>query len=89
MFEIAILILFFSNNILKFNYCVNFYNCPCNFLNKQSVLHVEVNNVSLKYLTEIQESDHSLPGNEISERKISYDFEDQGVASYDVKVSKR
>lgn len=41
------------------------------------------------YLAEIQESDHSLPGNEISERKISYDFEDQGVASYDVKVSKR
>lgn len=37
---------------------------------------------------EIQKSEHSLPGNEISERKISYDFEDQGVASYDVKVSK-
>lgn len=37
---------------------------------------------------EIQETDHALPGNEISERKISYKFEDQDVASYDVKVSK-
>lgn len=37
---------------------------------------------------EIQEPDHSLPGNKISERKISYDFENQDVASYDVKVSK-
>lgn len=37
---------------------------------------------------EIQEPDHSLPGNKISDRKISYDFENQDVASYDVKVSK-
>lgn len=37
---------------------------------------------------EIQEPDHSSPGNKISDRKISYDFENQDVASYDVKVSK-
>lgn len=92
-FEKAILIPFFNNKLLiKFIYCINLcYNFSCNFLNKQSVevVHVNTLNGTLKYLTEIQEPDHSLPGNKISDRKISYDFENQDVASYDVKVSKR